>query len=100
MTRPTLEGVQGIHKFVTSQKCRAEFRLPNGSRQLEATITPDTIIPAEESPPIEGETTIFGKVERVGGVDPKIVVRLSDKEAVSCAVSEALANVVREANRR
>ena len=40
---------------------------------------------------IRGETVIYGRVERVGGVDPKVRVRLSEHEVVSCRLDEGLA---------
>ena len=40
---------------------------------------------------VRGETVLYGRVERVGGVEPKVRVRLSEHEAVSCHLSEEMA---------
>jgi hypothetical protein len=37
---------------------------------------------------IEGETTLFGEVERVGGAEPKVALRLPDGSSVYCEVTK------------
>ena len=88
----SIRGIRVIAEFTTSRKCRAQFW--NGT---EAATTPLAEIAEgfEKSLPesqfIRGETTIYGKVERVGGVDPKVRVRLSEHEVVSCYLNQVLA---------
>jgi hypothetical protein len=47
-----------------------------------------------QRPRLRGETVLFGRVERVGGVEPKVRLRISDHESVSCHISEELAKRV------
>lgn len=66
----------------------AEFCTARGTI---ATITSETPITTEESLCITGETTLYGKVERIGGKIPKVWLRTSDSEIIVCEISESSA---------
>jgi hypothetical protein len=51
-------------------------------------ISPDSLSVSDY---IQGETTLYGKVERVGGKTPTVWLRISDSERMICEISESLA---------
>ncbi|MDE3067965.1 MAG: hypothetical protein KGJ60_10505 [Verrucomicrobiota bacterium] len=88
----SLRGLRVLADFNNTHNCRAQFW--NGettTRQplAEMDVGFESFLPEEHF--IRGETVIYGKIERVGGVDPKVRVRLSEHEVVSCRLDEALA---------
>lgn len=91
----SLAGLEVLASFSKRRKCKAQFWNPavNATEPL-AVMDEDfgDAIPAR--PRVRGETVIYGKVERVGGVEPKVRLRLTDGDWVSCALSEALARQV------
>lgn len=90
-----IAGLEVIASFTARRKCRAEF-WPGGRTVTEPLAVMDETF-AEglpERPKVRGETVIYGMVERVGGVEPKVRLRLSSRESVSCHLSESLARQV------
>ena len=88
----SLRGLRVLAEFNTSHNCRTEFW--NGDIAAVAPLAEmnvgfELFLPEEKF--IRGETVIYGKVERVGGVEPKVRVRLSEYEVVSCRLNEGLA---------
>lgn len=88
----SVRGLRVLAEFNNTHNCRAQFW--NGettARQplAEMDVGFELFLPEDHF--IRGETVIYGKVERVGGVDPKVRVRLSEHEVVSCRLDEALA---------
>ena len=88
----SLRGLRVLADFNTTHKCRTQFW--NGETTAreplaEMDVGFEKYLPEEHF--IRGETVIYGKVERVGGVDPKARVRLSEHEVVSCRLNEDLA---------
>lgn len=78
--------------FNTAHSCRTQFW--NGETTAREPLAEMDVgferhLPEEHF--IRGETVIYGRVERVGGVDPKVRVRLSEHEVVSCRLNEELA---------
>jgi len=39
----------------------------------------------------KGETTLYGKIERIGGTEPTVRLRLGEKEVLTCKISQPLA---------
>lgn len=81
-----------IAEFGSRRQCRTQFW--NGDEEApqqlaEMDVGFESVMPEEIY--VRGETVLYGKVERVGGVEPKVRVRLSEHEAVSCHLSEELA---------
>lgn len=85
----SVESIRKISNFTRKRNCEIEFRAPETN--LIAKITPQTRIIIPESYYLTGETVIYGKVERVGGVEPKVWIRITDREIIICDVTEDLA---------
>lgn len=88
----SLRGLRILADFNTTHHCRTQFW--NGETTAreplaEMDVGFEMYLPEEHF--IRGETVIYGKVERVGGVDPKVRVRVSEHEVVSCRLNEDLA---------
>ena len=78
----SIKSVKAISDFTKKKNCIAEFRTHADSTEPLASITPQTEIIIPETYQIKGETTIYGKVIRVGGVSPKAMIKLTDKQTV------------------
>lgn len=85
----TAKPAQKIVSFVKKYQCEAELRIHNGQSELKAVITPSTEIPI--TLPLTGETTLYGEIKRVGGVEPKVTLKTIDGQTVYCEVSQELA---------
>ncbi len=88
----SLRGLRILADFNTTHHCRAQFwngELNAREPLAEMDVGFEKYLPEEHF--IRGETVIYGKVERVGGVDPKVRVRVSEHEVVSCRLNEDLA---------
>jgi hypothetical protein len=90
----SINSLKNISDFTKRRNCVAEFRSHADSEIPLASITPSTEIIIPESYYLEGETILYGRVERVGGVKPKIVLRITDNQTVHCDASEALAKEI------
>ncbi|MBC6418989.1 MAG: hypothetical protein GDA44_09480 [Prochloron sp. SP5CPC1] len=87
----TLEPLKSLARFAKSKDCNIEIIERNGREVSLATITPETKIP--EVVLIPGETTLYGKITRVGGENPNIRLKTFDGQSVSCSASQALAKI-------
>ena len=88
----SLRGLRVLADFNKTRNCCTQFW--NGETTAreplaEMDIGFERFLPEEHF--IRGETVIYGRVERVGGVDLKVRVRLSEHEVVSCRLNEDLA---------
>lgn len=88
------EHLRTIGNFVRRRNCNAELRLlpriaVDTPPKPLAIITPATDLP---SPPLlREETTIFGTITRVGGVDPKVMLLTTWGQLISCKVEMPMA---------
>lgn len=90
-----IAGLEVIMSFTARRKCRAEFWQGGQTVGEPLAVMDETFAEGlPERPKVRGETVIYGKVERVGGVEPKVRLRLSSRESISCHLSEALARQV------
>jgi hypothetical protein len=90
----TIEPSKKILSFVRRKNCIAELRRANATRPV-AEMTPDTIIVPSKLKPLVGQTTLYGYCQRVGGVAPRLWMRLADGTAFSAdVVSEPLARTI------
>jgi hypothetical protein len=66
----TLSSIKELSEVAKSLRCEIEFRLPGVNRQygdVLAKITPSTFQNVSASAFIHGDTSVYGKIERVGG---------------------------------
>ena len=88
----TVESLQLINKFCRAKKCVAEWRDDPNAANPRAIITPESEISIPETAYLYGETTVYGKVQRVGGAEPKVSLKINEHHpTIYCSVSEELA---------
>ena len=78
----SVESIRKITSFCRKQRCSIEVIAKNGSDETLATITPELAI--RPSSYIVGQTVIYGYVLRVGGAEPKVLLRLTGNNLLSC----------------
>lgn len=77
-----------VSAFARRHDCRAEFRVAK-EREPLAIIDPSTQVAEPEL--VFGETTLYGKVIRVGGRTPRVMIETSDGASVYCDSSPTVA---------
>lgn len=85
----SIEALDTIVTFSRKKQCIAELVTTNGRRKVLARITPKTVL--EKRAKLSGETTVYGKVVRVGGKEPRAMVELLNGQIVFCETTEAIA---------
>ncbi len=80
--------------FVQKQSWTAEVKLSASDSQPAFVIDSQTPIPEITPFEVTGETVLYGEIERVGGQDPKVGLRLPDGSWLSCTVSKDMAQVL------
>ncbi len=88
LPKDSLTALKNISYFSQRRKCNIEFRTDMKSKLPSAMITPDSSIKTLEPTIITGETTIFGKIEKIGGVTPAVTLRLADNSKISSKLSK------------
>ncbi len=84
----TVESLGEIWKFTKKKNCQAEFL---GKTLPKAVIVPEVPIKITKDFYFEGETTIYGRVERVGGATPKVRVKMDNDKILFLDIDEAIA---------
>lgn len=84
----TVEQLGEIWKFTKRKNCQAEL---SGKSLPKAVIVPENPIQISKDFFFEGETTIYGRVERVGGSTPKVRIKLDSEDVLYVEVNEPLA---------
>ncbi|HHY38834.1 MAG TPA: hypothetical protein GX507_07925 [Clostridia bacterium] len=87
----TQEGLYKLADFALARGARVNFAKPSG--EILACIDESTVI-SFKTPMASGETVIYGRVIRVGGVEPKIRLILDDGSQVTCTATEDQAKQV------
>lgn len=88
----TVENLNSIWKFTYRRNCKAVL---NGSNRVQSVeINPDWEIKIDETFFYTGETTIYGRLERVGGSKPRIRVKLDDDQVVFSDVPSQMAKIL------
>ncbi|MDQ7850933.1 MAG: hypothetical protein RB148_11740 [Armatimonadota bacterium] len=64
------------------------------NRKIVARILPAEDEPESEPTKVTGRTTIYGRLVRVGGVEPRARLELTTGEVISCKVSQSLARAL------
>lgn len=100
---PTLSAVRELSEIARSLHCAIEIRLPNSSKQLGdvlAEIRSDTFDKIVPSVFIRGDTTIYAKIERVGGAtEMHCGIRLPSQPRKMVICKVAGAELVRDLGR-
>ena len=79
---PSFKAGLVVSAFSRKYKCDAEFVHQNRERTVLAKITPTTRI--EPPAVLKGETTVYAKVVRVGGKEPKVEIETVDGLTLFC----------------
>lgn len=82
----SIDALNAISKQSKRLGCAAEFH--NLENHSVAKITPFTVIKEDEPIYIEGETTIYGYIESVGGKKPHVRLELSNGSKISCEAKD------------
>jgi len=88
LSNKTQEYLKTIKKIVKKHGMTAEFYDTQG---VTAFLTSETPMPVDDIIYIMGETTLYGRVERVGGKTPKVCLMLGNNETIICEIKESLA---------
>jgi hypothetical protein len=85
----SIKNLQEIQRYSKTNNCSIHF-IKQGKEEL-TTITPNTSIEFPSTKFIHGETVIYGKILRVGGVEPKAFIQLEDQKSIAIKITEDLA---------
>jgi hypothetical protein len=80
-----LKSLREVSRSCRRLNCKIEVYAPNGKRPL-VTFTNDTYESVAKHCTVRGEFSIFGRVMRVGGGEPKAMLRLDDGSLLYCTV--------------
>lgn len=83
----SLEGLNALARFSREKQGHTLF-LDGSSDTAILDLPPEFVVAAPEY--ISGETTIYGRVERVGGVQPKVRIRTTTGDVIFGDVTESL----------
>ncbi len=83
----SVESLNKIWSFTKRRNCTGE--ISGGEEIPVAQITPETEIKISDEFFYQGDTTIYGKVERVGGAVPRVRVKLDDDQIIYTEVKES-----------
>jgi hypothetical protein len=81
-----------ILSFVKRHQAQADFIVINGRAETLATLTPDYELPKPAF--LIGQTTVYGEIVRVGGVEPKVEVKLISGATIYCPFDISLASLL------
>lgn len=84
--------IEDIYSFTKRNHCTAEFL--NGTKKTLAKLDPRQPLQLPSPFAAQGLTTIYAEVQRVGGVDPRIVLKLEDGPTLHCDISKELAKLL------
>lgn len=83
----SLEGIRTLTRFSREHKGRTQFWNGRGATPL-LDLPPDYAVDVPAPEYQRGETTLYGKIERVGGVRPRVRLRVSTREVIYGDISE------------
>ena len=86
----SLHHFEKILSFVKKHQAQVDFIVVNGKPKNLATLTPDFELPTPVY--ITGQTTIYGEIVRVGGVDPKVEIKTISGQTLFCPFEIGLAS--------
>lgn len=83
----TLEGLRTLSNFARQHGGHTQFWSSQSEHPL-LDLPPDFVIDLPAPEYQRGETTLYGKIERVGGIRPRVRLRISEREVVYGDVTE------------
>jgi len=83
-------GLRELQSKIRKYNCNAQFQLNN---KTLGELTRDTVIQISENQKIKGDTTIYGKIIRLGGKEPKVRLELLEGYTISIDITE---NITKE----
>jgi len=86
----SLNHFEKILSFVKRHHAQADFIVVNGISRNLATLTSDFELPKPVH--ITGQTTIYGEIVRVGGVEPKVEIKTISGQTLYCPFEIELAS--------
>ncbi len=86
----SLNHLEKILSFVKRHQAQADFIIVNGKSKTLATLTPDFELPKPVY--LTGQTTVFGEIVRVGGVEPKVEIKTISGQTIYCPFDFSLAS--------
>jgi hypothetical protein len=84
-----IDAIKKMVSYSRSRQCSIDFYEQNGTENILATITPETML--ETIPTLLGETILYGELIRVGGINPAVLLRMADGRTVICHTDRATA---------
>ncbi|QUS60469.1 hypothetical protein IQE94_13400 [Synechocystis sp. PCC 7339] len=91
----TVESIAKIRQLSKKGGFNTEFYAVNGSRKYLTSINQTLEIPASIT--MQGETTLYGEIIRVGGSEPKVAIKIMSGRILYCDAKKA---IVRQAGQR
>lgn len=79
-----IKNLGNIHKYSKNNNCSIHFL--GGKEKELAVISPESTIELPETKFVYGETVIYGRILRVGGVEPKAYVQLEGQKGIAIKI--------------
>jgi hypothetical protein len=87
--KATRDKISDIYHFTKRNHCTAEFL--NGTATPLAKLDPRIPLSLPSDFAAKGSTTVYAEVQRVGGVEPKVALKIDDGQTLHCDLSKDLA---------
>ncbi len=87
----TAQRLKDVISFAERRGWEAHLSARAAGKLTTATILPGTVFRVATPTALQGETTLYGEIERAGGTTPIVSLRLSDGDRISCDVTRELA---------
>lgn len=82
--------LEKILRFLRQNEAQADFIISNDRENILTTLTSDYVLPKPSL--LAGETTVYGEIVRVGGVEPKVEVKSISGDTLYCIFEKELAS--------
>lgn len=84
----SIKAVKAVADFARRKQCVAEFRVHGRPEVPVAQLTAASEVPIPAAKFLSSKTTIYGRVERIGGATPKVSIRLPQHDTLICDIAE------------
>ena len=89
-----LIGLKDLSNYTSKHGCDLQIYKEGDFSAPLAEISANVSLSLPGAPTVTGKTSIYGQIERIGGVEPKVVVRTLDNELLYCTLSAPLARIL------